>query len=152
MIFQQFLQDIIWEFALLCNECWVYAHTSRFGLWVTPAGQVCWSLHKEPILELSLQQLWIFRKKNQFHWRKSYRTKYHKTLLCAMPTIASGRMHFPFASEAQYGSRYRSISFSRIASNNKLISYKSFDKLLWDLGWFWISWIFVDHKFFMRLE
>ena len=44
-----------------------------------------------------------------------------------MPTVASGRMHFPLASEAQYGSRYRSISFSRIASNNKLISYKSCD-------------------------
>ena len=67
-----------------------------------------------------------------------------------MPTIASGRMHFPFASEAQYGSRYRSISFSRIASNNKLISYKSRDKLLRDLAGFGLAGNY--HKFFLLLD
>ena len=101
----------------------------RFGHWVTPAKQVCWLFTQGANSSTLPSTTLDILGKNQFQWRKSYWAKYHKTHLCAMPTIASGRMHFPLASEAQYGSRYRSISFSRIASNNKLISYKSCDKL-----------------------
>ena len=137
--FSTIFQDSIWEFALLCNErqietsvliicthkqIWTLSSTCRTSLLIIKQGANSRTL-PSTILDIS--------EKNQFHWRKSYRTKYHKTHLCAMPSIASSRMHFPFASEAQYGSRYRSISFSRIASNNKLISYKSCDKLYFEI-------------------
>ena len=122
----------------------------RFGHWVTPAKQVCWLFTQGANSSTLPSTTLDILGKNQFQWRKSYWAKYHKTHLCAMPTIASGRMHFPLASEAQYGSRYRSISFSRIASNNKLISCKSSDKLLLDLGWFWIGGM-VDRSYFFVL-